>query len=130
MINCTTNKLMHKNFGSLFVNHKSKQEHLTSFTKTLSIKSLINKTLVLLNQAIFVFLEYTSLQTRETFLFLHVLTTMYVWNGHEFSSVTVRKTGEDQDMITVYTSNGRKLNCTLYHKFHLAMMVRSKKLNS
>lgn len=42
-----------------------------------------------------------------------------VWNGSEFSSVVVRKTGENQTLITVRFSNGAKLECTPYHKFYV-----------
>ena len=41
-----------------------------------------------------------------------------VWNGEQFSEVTVRKTGENQELIDVYTSDGCKLSCTKYHKFY------------
>lgn len=40
-----------------------------------------------------------------------------VWNGEEFSKVTVRKTGENQKLLTVKTSRGLSLRCTPYHKF-------------
>lgn len=40
-----------------------------------------------------------------------------VWNGEEFSKVTVRKTGENQKLMTVKTSKGLSLRCTPYHKF-------------
>ena len=42
-----------------------------------------------------------------------------VWNGKEFSQVTVRQTGENQEMIDVYTDDGLKLTCTPYHKFYV-----------
>jgi ribonucleoside-diphosphate reductase alpha chain len=42
-----------------------------------------------------------------------------VWNGTEWSNVTVRKTGEDQELIDVYTDDGSKLTCTPYHKFYI-----------
>lgn len=42
-----------------------------------------------------------------------------VWNGSEFSNVKVFKTGEDQELIDVYTSDGCKLSCTRYHKFFI-----------
>lgn len=42
-----------------------------------------------------------------------------VWNGDEWSSVTVKKTGEDQELIDVYTDDGSKLTCTPYHKFYV-----------
>ena len=40
------------------------------------------------------------------------------WNGEQFSEVTVRKTGENQELIDVYTSDGCHLSCTKYHKFY------------
>ena len=42
-----------------------------------------------------------------------------VWNGEEFSQVTVQKTGTDQEIIDVYTDDGLKLSCTPYHKFYI-----------
>lgn len=45
--------------------------------------------------------------------------TVNVWNGKEFSEVTVQKTGEDQELIDVYTDDGLKLSCTPYHKFFI-----------
>ena len=42
-----------------------------------------------------------------------------VWNGEEFSEVTVFKTGENQELIDVYTNDGCKLSCTKYHKFFI-----------
>ena len=41
-----------------------------------------------------------------------------VWNGKEWSEVTVRKTGEDQKLIKVVTKDGYELECTPYHKFY------------
>ena len=42
-----------------------------------------------------------------------------VWNGEEFSKVKIIKTGEDQDLIDVFTDDGSKLTCTPYHKFYI-----------
>jgi ribonucleoside-diphosphate reductase alpha chain len=42
-----------------------------------------------------------------------------VWNGTEWSEVTIKKTGEDQDLLDVYTDDGSKLTCTPYHKFYI-----------
>lgn len=42
-----------------------------------------------------------------------------VWNGEEWSSVIVKKTGENQDLIDVYTDDGSILTCTPYHKFYI-----------
>jgi len=41
-----------------------------------------------------------------------------VWNGSEYSEVTVRKTGSNQKLITVDTDSGFSLDCTEYHKFY------------
>ena len=40
-----------------------------------------------------------------------------VWNGEEFSEVTIHKTGVDQDIIMVLFENDKKIECTPYHKF-------------
>ena len=42
-----------------------------------------------------------------------------VWNGNEFSKVTVKQTGENQKLIKIQTSDGNELQCTPYHKFHI-----------
>uniref|UniRef100_A0A6C0JYJ3 ribonucleoside-diphosphate reductase n=1 Tax=viral metagenome TaxID=1070528 RepID=A0A6C0JYJ3_9ZZZZ len=42
-----------------------------------------------------------------------------VWNGIEWSNVTVKKTGENQELIEVKTSIGVSLQCTKYHKFYV-----------
>ena len=42
-----------------------------------------------------------------------------IWNGEEWSSVTINKTGENQELIDVYTDDGSKLTCTPYHKFYI-----------
>ena len=40
-----------------------------------------------------------------------------VWNGEEFSETIVHKTGINQELITINTSDGCTLDCTPYHKF-------------
>jgi len=45
--------------------------------------------------------------------------TVNVWNGEEFSEVKVFKTGENQELIDIFTSDGCKLSCTKYHKFFI-----------
>jgi ribonucleoside-diphosphate reductase alpha chain len=45
--------------------------------------------------------------------------TVNVWNGYEFSSVTVFKTGSDQELIDIETDDGCVLTCTKYHKFFI-----------
>jgi ribonucleoside-diphosphate reductase alpha chain len=47
--------------------------------------------------------------------------TVNVWNGKEFSSVVVKKTGENQKLVRVVTNSGFELECTPYHKFYVAM---------
>lgn len=42
-----------------------------------------------------------------------------VWNGKEFSNVEIFKTGENQKLIEVHTSDGCVLHCTPYHKFYI-----------
>jgi len=42
-----------------------------------------------------------------------------VWNGEEWSLVTIKKTGEDQELIDIYTDDGSKLTCTPYHNFYI-----------
>jgi ribonucleoside-diphosphate reductase alpha chain len=43
-----------------------------------------------------------------------------VWNGKEYSKVKVVKTGENQPLLHVETSDGCDLDCTPYHKWHLS----------
>jgi ribonucleotide reductase alpha subunit len=57
-----------------------------------------------------------------------------IWNGEEFSEVTIHKTGENQELIDVYTNDGCKLTCTKYHKFfiqksHSIEVVQSRDLS-
>ena len=42
-----------------------------------------------------------------------------VWNGLEWSKVTIHKTGENQEMWRVSFSDGSMLECTGYHKFFI-----------
>ena len=42
-----------------------------------------------------------------------------VWNGVEFSEVTVFKTGTNQELVEIITDDGCTLNCTPYHKFYI-----------
>ena len=46
-------------------------------------------------------------------------TELDVWNGFEWSMVTPKITGENQQILEVSFSDGRVLKCTPYHKFHL-----------
>jgi ribonucleotide reductase alpha subunit len=43
-----------------------------------------------------------------------------IWNGFEWSKVTPKVTGENQQILNIKFSDGRELKCTPYHKFHLA----------
>lgn len=45
-------------------------------------------------------------------------TSVQVWNGERWSTVTVLKTGIDQKLVRVELSDGRFLECTPYHKFY------------
>lgn len=42
-----------------------------------------------------------------------------IWNGFEWSNVTVEKTGTSQEIIKIVTDSGQELNCTKYHKFYI-----------
>lgn len=42
-----------------------------------------------------------------------------VWNGKEFSSTTVRKTGENKKLLRVSLSSGQYLDCTPEHRFYV-----------
>lgn len=45
-----------------------------------------------------------------------------VWNGQEWSEVTVEKTGTDQRLVTVYLGNGAtSLQCTPYHRWYVVI---------
>lgn len=42
-----------------------------------------------------------------------------IWNGFEFSNVTIKKTGENKSLNKVVFSNGEELYCTPEHKFYI-----------
>jgi len=42
-----------------------------------------------------------------------------IWNGHQWSDVIVRKTGENQKLIKITFSNDKFIECTPYHKFYI-----------
>ena len=50
-----------------------------------------------------------------------------IWNGDDFSEVTVLKTGENQELIEIETSDGCILHCTPYHKFYIQTKYNSSK---
>lgn len=43
-----------------------------------------------------------------------------IWNGFEWSEVTPKITGINQEMLKITFNDGRTLECTKYHKFHLS----------
>lgn len=47
-----------------------------------------------------------------------------IWNGYEWSKVVPKITGTNQAIRTITTSDGRSLNCTNYHKFHISTNYR------
>lgn len=49
-----------------------------------------------------------------------------VWNGQEWSNVTVVKTGENRKLIKVVTKDGFELECTPEHKFYLSKRYSKK----
>ena len=48
-----------------------------------------------------------------------------VWNGTEWSEVVVKKTGESQEVIKIYTDDGLNVSCTPYHKFYIKRTYQS-----
>ena len=42
-----------------------------------------------------------------------------IWNGFEWSNVTPKITGHNQELVKVIFSDGRTLTCTKYHKFFI-----------
>lgn len=44
--------------------------------------------------------------------------TVDIWNGKEWSSTTVQKTGENQKLVKVILSDGKVIECTPYHKWY------------
>ena len=50
-----------------------------------------------------------------------------VWNGEEFSSVRIRKTGTNKKLLKIKLSNGVELKCTPQHKFYIVGGARYQK---
>ena len=50
-----------------------------------------------------------------------------VWNGEEWSNVTINKTGTNKKLVKVKLSNGVELKCTPEHKFYIAGGYRYQK---
>ena len=51
-----------------------------------------------------------------------------VWNGEDWSEVTIQKTSEESELITVELSCGRSLTCTKEHKFYKHVGSRKEKV--
>lgn len=64
----------------------------------------------------------TEILTRDGYKEIQTLvdTKTEIWNGYEWSTVTPKVTGKNQEMLTITFSDGRVLTCTKYHKFHIA----------
>jgi ribonucleoside-diphosphate reductase alpha chain len=52
-----------------------------------------------------------------------------VWNGCEFSEVEIFKTGTNQKIIEIHTSDNCILNCTPYHKFFIQQKYNKEKFD-
>jgi len=50
-----------------------------------------------------------------------VNTPTEIWNGFEWSEVTPKITGHNEQMLNVTFNDGRTLTCTEYHDFHVAV---------
>jgi ribonucleoside-diphosphate reductase alpha chain len=50
-----------------------------------------------------------------------------VWNGEEFSSTVVKKTGTNKKLISVKLSNGVEIKCTPEHKFYISGGAKNQK---
>lgn len=51
-------------------------------------------------------------------------TNVTIWNGFEWSNTLVQKTGINQEIIKVKTSDGNIIECTKYHKFYIEQSSR------
>jgi ribonucleoside-diphosphate reductase alpha chain len=85
-------------------NRKSNQQNIGTIKS--SNLCVHEDTLILTNQG---YKNIKSLQDKE----------VEVWNGDEWSKVTVKKTGSNKNLIKVELSNGSYLNCTPEHKFYI-----------
>lgn len=86
------------------VNRKSNQKHLGTIKS--SNLCVAGDTLILTSKG---HLPIQSLANQQ----------VDVWNGFEFSTVTVHQTGREQQLVRVAFSNGATLDCTPYHKFYV-----------
>ncbi len=65
--------------------------------------------------------EDTMILTKKGYVKIKSVVDTYVdiWNGDEWSTVTVRKTGTIKNLIRVTLSNGAYIDCTPEHQFYL-----------
>lgn len=63
----------------------------------------------------------TKILTDRGYIEIHKLKDeiVNVWNGEEFSEVTVRKTSDSEELISIITDSGQTIDTTLYHKFYV-----------
>lgn len=64
---------------------------------------------------------YTRILTRQGYIPIVDLKdqALDVWNGFEWSTVTVRQTGSQKSLVRVTLSNGSVLDCTPEHQFYV-----------
>jgi ribonucleotide reductase alpha subunit len=91
------------------VNKKSNQKNIGTIKS--SNLCVAPETLVLTDKG---HIEIHSLENQE----------VNVWNGEEWSNVTIKKTGVDQELMTITilpnnSTQTRSLRCTPYHKFYI-----------
>lgn len=63
----------------------------------------------------------TNILTKDGYKKISDLDGLYVdvWNGNEFSSSLVSKTGINQELLLIKFNGGQELKCTPYHKFYI-----------
>lgn len=63
----------------------------------------------------------TKILTRQGEIAIHELAGNHVdvWNGEAYSNVQVLQTGQNQELVRVFTMDNRCMDCTPYHKFHI-----------
>lgn len=74
----------------------------------------------------------TRILTREGYKTISEVagTVQEVWNGSQWSAAPVEKTGENQKLLSVYLSNGVKLQVTPYHKWKIQIGYGNWRTNS
>lgn len=69
----------------------------------------------------------TLVLTQEGHFPIKDLSVCKVWNGAEFSEVTVKKTSDNAELFTVVLSDGRTLDCTSKHRWLILRQTRKRK---